>query len=68
MKRRREPTEIILDIRKEIPGFNKKELLDYTEWAIQKLYNSLKNGEDLEVKCKPELINKLNKEKAIYIE
>jgi len=66
MKRRRELTEVILDIRNEIPGFNKEELLEYTEWAIPKLYNSLKNGEDLEVKCKPELINKLDKEKTKY--
>lgn len=66
MKRKREITEIILDIRSVIPGFNKEELLQYTKWAIPKLYNSLKNEEELEVKCKPELINKLNKESIKY--
>ena len=45
MKRRRELAEVIFDIRNEIPGFNK---------------------EDLVVKCKSELINKLNKESAKY--
>jgi len=64
--KRRDPTEVFLDIRNEIPGFNRKELLDYTEWAIQKLYNSLKNEEKLEIKCKPQLINKLNKERDKY--
>lgn len=64
--KRREVTEVIFEIRNEIPGFNKEELLEYTEWAIQKLYNSLKNEEEIEVKCKPELINKLNEEKVKY--
>lgn len=66
MKRRKELIEVILDIRNEIPGFDKEELLQYTEWAIPRLYNSLKSEEELEVKCNPELINKLHKERVKY--
>lgn len=66
MKRKRELEEIILDIRNEIPGFNKEELIEYTECAIPALYNSLKNEEKIKVKCNPKLVNKLNKEKAKY--
>lgn len=64
--KRREVTEVVSEIRNEIPGFNKEELLQYTQWAIPKLYNSLKDAEELEVKCKPELINKLNEETDKY--
>lgn len=64
--KKREISEIIFDIRNEIPEFNREELIQYTKWVIPKLYNSLKNEEKLEVKCKPELIEKLEKEKEKY--
>ena len=56
----------MLDLKNEIPEFDKKELLQYTEWTIAKLYNSLKNNKKLETEIKPELVNKLNKERAKY--
>lgn len=64
--RKREIIEVLWEIKNEIPGFNKEELFEYTKWAIPKLYNSLKNKEKIEIKCKPELIEKLNKEKDKY--
>lgn len=64
--KRREITEVLLDIKNEIPGFNKEELLEYIEWAIPKLYNSLINKKEPEVKCKSELINKLNGQSMKY--
>ena len=66
MKQRREVTEICKELESEILGFNREELLKYTKWAIPKLYNSLKNNEKLEIKCTPELINKIKKEKIKY--
>ena len=66
MKKIKEVTEIVLDIKREIPGFKKDELLEYSEWVIPKLYYSLKNKEKIEIKCKPELINKLNNEHLKY--
>ena len=63
---KRDLTEVVFEILNEIPGFKKDELLEYTKWAIQRLYYSLKNGEEIKVKCKSELINKLNKEKVKY--
>lgn len=59
MKKRKESTEVLWNIRKEIPGFNKIELLEYLEWAIPRLYHSLVNKTEPEVKCAHELINKL---------
>lgn len=66
MKRRKEHKELVLDIKNAIPGFNEDEVLQYTKWAIPKLYNSLKNDEKIEIRCNPELLNKLDKEKAKY--
>ena len=66
MKRRKEVAEILWNLGREIPGFKSEDLLQYTEWAIPKLYNSLKNKERLEVKCTSELINKLNEQSLKY--
>lgn len=64
--KRREPVEVMLEIKNEMPWFDKEELLEYAKWSVQKLYNSLKNEEKLVIKCKPELINKLNKQRDKY--
>lgn len=66
MEKRREISEVLLDIRNEIPGFKKEDLLEYLKWAIPKLYNLLVNKKEIEVKCKEELINKLNKQRLKY--
>ncbi len=66
MKRSRELTEILFDIRSEIPGFEREELLEYTKWAIPRLYNALKNKQEVEVRCTEELINKLNNKEYQY--
>lgn len=66
MERKRDITEVLFEIKNGIPGFNKEELLEYIEWAIPKLYNSLANEIEPEVKCTPELINKLRNQSSKY--
>ena len=56
---RREPSEVLGEIRGEIPGFERDDLLEYIKWAIKNLYDSLKEGNKPKVKCNEELINKL---------
>ena len=66
---RRELAEILVDIRKEIPGFKKEELIEYTKWAIPKLYDELRdnvNLEQMKVKCNNQLIDKIIQEKVRY--
>lgn len=66
MERKRELYEIVLDIQKEIAGFNRDELINYITWAIPRLYDSVRHNEKIDVKCDSELINKLNKENTKY--
>ena len=69
MGQRREVEEILYEIKKEILGFNKEELLEYTIWAIPKLYDEIKNYDNIskkKIKCKKELINKLIEEPRKY--
>lgn len=61
MKKRKEETEIFFEIKKDVPEFDREELLEYTKWGIPQLYNALKNKQ--EIQCKEELKNKLLKEK-----
>lgn len=58
--------DISIELKDEILGFNEEELLQYIKWAVQKLYNSIKDEEEINVKCKEELIKKLNEEKTKY--
>jgi len=64
--RRKDSTEVLFEIKYEIPGFNKEELFEYIKWSIPELYKSLKDGEKIKIRCKPELLEKLNKEKIKY--
>ena len=66
MRKGRELNEVLMDIEKEMPDFNADEFLKYTEWAIQKLYNSLRDNEKSEVKCEEELISKLDEQRLKY--
>lgn len=59
-------TETLKNIKEEMPFFNKEELIEYTKWAVQKLYNAIKNEDEIKIKCKEGLINKLIKEKFKY--
>ena len=64
--KRREPNEVVYDIKKEIPNFDKEELLEYTKWAIQVLHHAMRNENRPEVKCKDDLLNKMINEKLKY--
>ena len=68
MKVRREMTEILRDIDRGLPGFDKEDLLNYTKWAILNLHEEFKNGQTNKntVRCKNEFINKLINEKEKY--
>ena len=43
-----------------------RNLLEYIKLIIPNLYNSLKNNEEVQVRCSPELISKLIEEKCKY--
>jgi predicted RNA-binding Zn-ribbon protein involved in translation (DUF1610 family) len=68
MKQRRELSDILLDIEKRIPGFNREELLEYTNWAILNLHEELRMGniQQNKVKCTKDLKNKLVENKELY--
>lgn len=63
---KRESSEILHDIKVEIPEFEKDELLEYTKWAIPSLYESLRDNEKIVLNCNNEVINKINSEKESY--
>ena len=62
---KRESSEILHDIKVEIPEFEKDELLEYTKWAIPSLYESLRDNEKIVLNCNNEVINKINSEKKV---
>lgn len=66
--KRRDLSEVLCDIRNEIPGFNKEELLEYTNWAILKLCKQLQKNciEENEIYCNKDLINRILNEKDKY--
>ena len=68
MKRKKEITELLFDIKKEIPYFNKEELIEYTKYAIPNIYNILKNEEtqEIKIKCDKKLIEKMLQNKTKY--
>lgn len=68
MRRKKEITELLFEIKKEIPYFNKEELLEYTKYAIPNLYNILKNGnlQEIKIKCDKKLIEKIIQNKSKY--
>lgn len=68
MRARKNPNEIFWDIKKEIPLFDKKEIVEYTKWAIPILYDAIKNDEieKLKINCQEKLIKKLSKMKFEY--
>lgn len=68
MKRKKELTELLFDIKKEIPYFNKEELLEYTKYAIPNIYNILKNEQtqEIKIKCDKKIIEKMLQNKTKY--
>ena len=66
MKSNDDIVEIILGIKKVIPEFDKDKLLEYANWTIPSLYNSLKNNTKLHVNCDSNLLNKLLENKLKY--
>ena len=66
MSKRRDIPELIYDIKCEIPGFSKEELIDYTKIIALNLHKELKNNSDIKVKCGKELKEKLKNNLQIY--
>lgn len=68
MIKRRDITEVLLEIKKEMPLFDKNQIIEYTKWAIPILYESIKYGDtkNLKINCKSNLIKKLSKMKYEY--
>ena len=61
--------KMLIDIKKQIPNFEREELLEYTKMVIPVLYEEIKAADDKEnitIKCNEEIIDKLIKNKDIY--
>lgn len=63
--RKKDLNEVLIEIKNEIKGFDSKELLEYTKWALPRLYNNLleRNEREIIVNCTENTINKLKNEK-----
>ena len=68
MRARKNPNEIFWDIKKEIPLFDKKEIVEYTKWAIPILYDAIKNDEieNFSLKDYEEMVSYLYKDKRTF--
>ena len=66
MEKRMDATEVFFRIKNEIPKFNRENFIEYIKWMVPKLYSSLKNEKETDIRCSKELEEKLLKNKEIY--
>ena len=59
-------TDILFKVKSEIPKFDEEEFFEYAKCIIPKLYSSLKNETEIDIKCSAELAEKLKNNKDIY--